>query len=414
MADSSLTTEVCIVGGGPAGIMLGYLLARAGTDVVVLEKHEDFFRDFRGDTIHPSTLQLLGRLGLRREFLALPHNEVSSLDFVVNGTRLHPVDFSRLPKPDDFLTFMPQWDFLDFLVGKARDFPTFRLLMGTDAEGTLQKGGTTVGVTATGPDGGTVEVRAPLTVAADGRSSTVRAAAGLEPREFGIAIDVLWFHLPKPASVPPPTLAYLDAHSMVLTIDRGDYYQAGMIIPKGDFTRLRADGIDAFRTRIANTARFLAPVVSSLRSWDDVKLLAVQVDRLPRWHRPGLLCIGDAAHAMSPAFGVGVNYAIQDAVAAARILIGPLRRGSVSDEDLASVQRRREPPVRAMQALQLRLHRAIAKPGGGAILSNPPTVAERIALRAGLPIARSLLPRLIGQGFRPEHPSSELLSARPR
>jgi 2-polyprenyl-6-methoxyphenol hydroxylase-like FAD-dependent oxidoreductase len=414
MADSTLTAEVCIVGGGPAGIMLGYLLARAGVDVVVLEKHADFFRDFRGDTIHPSTLQLLDQLGFREEFLRLPHNEVKTLDFVVNGTRLHPVDFSRLPKPNDFLTFMPQWDFLDFLAEKARAFPQFRLLMGTDATGTLRKGGTTVGVTATGPDGGTLEIRAPLTIAADGRESTVRAASGLVAHDFGIAIDVLWFHLPKPAKNPPPTLAYLDANAMILTIDRGDYYQAGMVIPKGDFAKLKESGLEAFRARIAATARFLTPVVSSLASWDEVKLLSVQVNRLARWHRPGLLCIGDAAHAMSPAFGVGVNYAVQDAVATANLLIGPLKRGSVSDEDLAAVERRRKPPVSLMQPLQLQLHRLIAKPGGGAVLSNPPTARQRAALRVVIPLARRIMPRLLGLGFRPERISAELLSTKPR
>jgi 2-polyprenyl-6-methoxyphenol hydroxylase-like FAD-dependent oxidoreductase len=409
MTVSSIAADVCIVGGGPAGIMLGYLLARAGIPVVVLEKHKDFFRDFRGDTIHPSTLALLDQLGLREEFLTLPHNEVRSLDFVVNGTRLHPIDFSRLRKPNDFLTFMPQWDFLNFLADKGREYPEFQLIMGADATGTLRKGGTTVGVTATDADGADFEVHAPLTIAADGRASTVRAASGLVPREFGIAIDVLWFHLPKPAKAPKPTLAYIDASAMVLTIDRGDYYQAGMVIPKGDFASLKAEGLDAFRKKITRSARLLTPVVSSLTSWDDVKLLSVQVDRLSRWHRPGLLCIGDAAHAMSPAFGVGVNYAIQDAVATANLLVTPLRRGSVTDEDLERVQRRRKPPVSLMQPIQLQVHKVIARPGGGAILSRPPTASQRAALRILIPIARRIMPRLLGLGFRPERITAELL-----
>ncbi|TAJ47271.1 MAG: FAD-dependent oxidoreductase [Herbiconiux sp.] len=406
-------TEVCIVGGGPAGIMLGYLLARAGIDVVVLEKHADFFRDFRGDTIHPSTLALLGQLGLREEFLRLPHSEVRTLDAVLNGTRIHAIDFSVLPAPDDFLAFMPQWDFLNFLAGEAAQFPSFSLLMNTAATGVRRAGAAVTGVTATDADGG-FEVRARLTVAADGRGSTVRAATGLEPREFGIGIDVLWFALPKPERVPASTLAYVDRDSFVLTIDRRDHYQVGQVIAKGHFEEIQANGIEAFRSRIASTAKPFAGVVGTLSSFDDVKLLSVQVARLNTWYRPGLLCIGDAAHAMSPAFGVGVNYAIQDAVAAANRLAAALLTGTLTEADLAAVQRRRLPPVRAMQALQLRLHEVIGRPDREPVLANPPTRRQRAALRMIVPVVRALAPRLLGRGFRPETIDDVVLGPHPR
>jgi 2-polyprenyl-6-methoxyphenol hydroxylase-like FAD-dependent oxidoreductase len=418
--------EVCVVGGGPAGMMLGYLLARAGVDVVVLEKHEDFFRDFRGDTIHPSTLALLGQLGLREEFLQLPHSEVRTLDAVVNRTRIHVIDFGRLPPPDDLLVFMPQWYFLDFLRQKAEAFPNFRLLMGAEATG-LQRDisgtgesrvvGVTAGRAVPGSDVDTaeaIEVWAGLTVAADGRASVLRAAAGLVPREFGVGIDVLWFSLPKPAVAPKPTLLYVDQGSFVLTIDRRDHYQAGQLIPKGDFERVKTAGLDSFRRQLARTARPLAPVVGHLTDWNQVKLLSVQISRLETWHRPGLLFIGDAAHAMSPAFGVGVNYAIQDAVATANALVTTLRAGggaAVTSAQLAAVQRRRLPPVRAMQALQRGLHAVIAKPDAAPLLADPPTRRQAVALDLVVPLLRRIAPRLIGRGFRPESVGEALLDA---
>ncbi len=381
--------------------MLGYLLARVGVDVVVLEKHADFFRDFRGDTIHPSTLALLGQLGLRDEFLELPHSEVGTLDFVVNGVRVHAVDFGRLPAPNDFLTFMPQWDFLTFLAGKAAEFPSFRLLMSTAATGVRRAGAAVTGVTATDAEG-ELEIVARLTVAADGRGSTVRAATGLEPREFGVGIDVLWFELPNPPVPAPSTLAYIGLDALVLTIDRRDHIQAGSVIPKGRFAEVQAGGLDAFRESLATTAKPLRPVVDTLTDWDQVKLLSVQIARLETWHRPGLLCIGDAAHAMSPAFGVGVNYAIQDAVATANRLAEPLLGDGVSERDLAAIERRRLPPVRAMQALQLRLHEVIGRPHPAPLLANPPTSAQRAALNLLVPVVQAVAPRLIGRGFRPE------------
>ncbi|WP_370544982.1 FAD-dependent oxidoreductase [Herbiconiux sp. VKM Ac-1786] len=405
--------EVCVVGGGPAGVMLGYLLARAGVDVVVLEKHADFFRDFRGDTIHPSTLALLGQLGLREEFLELPHSEVGALDAVVNGTRIHAVDFARLGGEDDFLTFMPQWDFLFFLTRKASEFASFRILMGTAATGVLEEGGRITGATAEDADG-PLEVHAGLTVAADGRGSTVRSAAGFVPTESGVAIDVLWFSLPKPRATLKPTLLYVADGTFVLTIDRRDHFQAGQIIPKGRFDEVKAAGLEAFRRNLAVTAKPLTSVVGTLTDWNQVKLLSVQVSHLERWHRPGLLCIGDSAHAMSPAFGVGVNYAIQDAVATANALVTTLRSGggaAVTGVQLAAIQRRRLPPVRLMQALQLRVHATIAKPGAGPLLASPPTRLQRIALSLIVPMLQAVAPRLIGRGIRPETVSPELLAA---
>ncbi len=400
-------TDCVIAGGGPAGVMLGLILARNGFDVVVVEKHGDFFRDFRGDTIHPSTIGLLGELGLREGFLDLPHTRIRTLDAVIDGNRLRPIDFGRLRPPDNFLVLAPQWDFLTFLAKEAERCDGFHLLMSTEATDVIVEGGAVRGVTASDADD-ELEVRAKLTVAADGRDSTVRAAAGLRPKEFGVPIDVLWFRLPKPADVPPPTLAYLDETAMVLTIDRGDYYQSGMVIKKGGLAQLEAEGIEAFRAALAHTAPFLRTVVGSITTWDDVRLLSIQVNRLETWHRRGLLCIGDAAHAMSPVFGVGVNYAIQDAVATANNVIVSLRAGSVTGSALAAVQDRRLPPVKRMQGIQLRVHRQLAKPGGGAILPNPMPAPLRWALRAGIPLIQLVTTRMVGRGFRPEHLDASL------
>jgi 2-polyprenyl-6-methoxyphenol hydroxylase-like FAD-dependent oxidoreductase len=383
-------------------MMLGLILARNGFDVVVMEKHGDFFRDFRGDTIHPSTVGLLGELGLREGFLALPHTRVRTLDAVIDGNRLRPIDFARLGPPDDFLVLAPQWDFLNFLAKEGERHDGFHLLMNTEASDVIVEGGAVRGVVAADADD-ELDVRATLTVAADGRDSAVRAAAGLRPEEYGVPIDLLWFRLPKPAEVPPPTLAYLDETAMVLTIDRGDYYQSGMVIKKGGLAQLQAAGIEAFRSAVVHTAPFLEPVVDSLASWDDVKLLSVQVNRLETWHRPGLLCIGDAAHAMSPVFGVGVNYAIQDAVATANLVTPSLRAGIVTAEALAAVQARRLPPVKRMQGIQLRVHRQLAKPGGGAILPDPMPAPLRWLLGAAMPLIQFVTARMVGRGFRPEH-----------
>lgn len=409
-----LSVDCCIAGGGPAGMMLGMLLARAGLEVAVLEKHADFFRDFRGDTIHPSTIELLGELGLRDEFLALPHTTVRTLDAVINGHRLHPVDFGYLKPPNDFLVLMPQWDFLNFLAEKAEAYPGFQLLMQTEATGLLHDEQIVSGVSASSADGD-IEISARLTVAADGRDSTIRRAADLSPHEYGVGIDVLWFHLAVPADAPPDTLGYLDAASMLITIPRGDYYQVGLVITKGGFEPLKRAGLDEFRRVVTSAAPFLGESVREITDWDQVKLLSVQVDRLDRWHLPGMLVIGDAAHAMSPAFGVGVNYAIQDAVAAANALVGPLRFGSgtaVLEEDCAGVQKRRMPAVTRMQALQLQVHKRLAKPGGGAILPAQLSWQQKTALAVAMPLIQRLTAPMIGRGFAQEHLCDDLLYPR--
>ena len=418
-----IDVDCCVVGGGPAGVMLGMLLARAGVQVAVLEKHGDFLRDFRGDTIHPSTLQVLDELGLRDAFLTLPHTSVSTLDAVVDGTRITPVDFDSLRGRNDFLVLMPQWDFLDFLAENAKAYRGFRLLMNTDATQFVTDetaGGRVTGVRATGPDG-PVEVHAALTVAADGRDSVLRAASGLPSTDFGAPIDVVWFRLPQPADRPPDTLGYIDEHRLVLTIPREGYYQMGLVIPKGGFDELRREGLESVRDAIVQTAPFLASVVGELKSFDQLKLLSVQINRLETWWRPGLLCIGDAAHAMSPAFGVGVNFAVQDAVAAANRLAPLLcgagsaagARASALDAACAWVQRRRMPPVRAMQAVQLAAHHVI-NGAGVQLLPSPLGEPRRIVLSAVLPVVRRLAARMIGRGFRPEHVASRVRGATTR
>lgn len=391
--------DCVIAGGGPAGVMLGYLLVRAGLRVTVLEKHGDFFRDFRGDTIHPSTLTVLGELGLRERFLELPLTRLPTMDAVVDGARFELVDFRTLPGRDDFLVLAPQWDLLNFLAMEGARLPGFDLRMQTRATDLIVHDGDVRGVRAIGPDG-PIEFRAALTVAADGRDSAIRAAAGMSPRQLGAPIDVLWFRLPKPADAPPPTLAYLSASGMVLTIDRGDYYQAGMVIPKGGFDELRHAGLPSLRERIIGTAPFLAPVAASLADWDQIKLLSVQLNRLEHWSRPGFIAIGDAAHAMSPVGGVGVNYAIQDAVALAGAVAPALRRGAVPPEILAAVSRRRIRPVRRMQRIQRIAHRALARRArpGRALPRLVPVV-----LRLASPLIRRVTARVIGLGFLPEH-----------
>ncbi len=385
-------------------MMLGLLLARAGVDVTVLEKHADFFRDFRGDTIHPSTLDLIDQLGLRRRFMQIPQNSITTLDIVVGGTRLTPVDFGTLRGPNKRIALMPQWDFLDLLAQEGQALENFHLLMNTKVTDLLHSGGAVSGVQAQGPEG-PLQITAALTVAADGRGSTVRDASGLHPEALGVPIDVLWFRLPTPPSPPPDTLGYLRNRTMLITIPRTGYYQMGMLIPKGGFGKIRASGLAAFRQRIGTTAPFLAQAAQSLRDWDEVKLLSVQLDRLKHWSVPGLLCIGDAAHAMSPVFGVGVNYAVQDAVAAARLLAPPLLAGHPTGDALRRLQRRREWPVRLMQPLQQRVHRllsgAVLSDVGAAGLESMSQWQARLATLAAT-AARPLLARLVGRGFLPE------------
>lgn len=391
----------CVIsGGGPAGMVLGHMLARAGLRVTVLEKHADFLRDFRGDTIHPSTLTVLGELGLRERFLALPVDRLKTMDVVVEGERVTAVDFGTLPGPDRELVFAPQWHFLDFLARESAACPGFELRMSTEATGLVVDGeDVVVGVRASGADG-PLELRAPLVVAADGRGSALRADAGLAPVASGVPIDVLWFDLPKPPDAPPPTLGYLDRMGMVLTLDRGTRYQGGLVIPKGGDAGLRAAGLPTLRERITAIAPVLAPVVDTLDDWGRVKLLSVQLDRLERWWRPGFVAIGDAAHAMSPVGGVGVNYAVQDAVALANAIVPELAAGRVSPATLARVQRRRLPPVRRMQRFQRLVHERLA---GAATRRHVLPFPVRLALRHATPLVRRVLARVIGHGFRPEH-----------
>ncbi|MDN4598160.1 FAD-dependent oxidoreductase [Leifsonia virtsii] len=408
----TLQTTCVIAGGGPAGMMLGLILARNGVDVVVLEKHADSFRDFRGDTIHPSTIGVLGELGLRERFLGLPHTSVPRLDVVVNGNRVHAIDFGRLRPPDDFLVLAPQWDFLNFLAAEAAAYPNFRLLMSTDATGLIWDGDVVRGLRANGPDG-PLEVRARLVVSADGRGSERRGQAGLRPRAFGVPIDVLWFRLPSPKNQPAHTLAYIGGGGMVVTIERDDYLQVGLVIAKGGFGRLQEGGLGAFRDAVEQAAPHLRAVLETVTDWDQVKLLSVQIDRLPRWYRRGYLAIGDAAHAMSPAFGVGVNYAIQDAVAAANALAGPLQdddalAGTIDLRLLDAIQRRRVPPVAAMQRIQLAAHRFISRPEGVRLLPDPLPAPLRLALDGVTPAMQAVSSRLIGRGLRPESVAVEL------
>ncbi len=414
--DGIMRVRCCIAGGGPAGMMLGFLLARAGVDVVVLEKHADFLRDFRGDTVHPSTLELIAELGLLDDFLARPHQELPRLQGVINGNQVTIADFAHLPTRCRFIALMPQWDFLSFLAEHGRRYPGFRVLMRAEVTDLIEEGGRIAGVRAATPDG-PLEIRADLVVGADGRRSTVRARAGLAVRDFGAPIDVLWMRLSKRADDPDAALGRFAAGRLLVTIDRGDYWQCGLVIAKGGFDALRARGLPALRDDIVAIAPFLRDRVGELETWDDVKLLTVTIDRLRRWYRPGLLCIGDAAHAMSPMGGVGINLAVQDAVAAANLLAAPLRAGTAGERDLAAVQRRRELPVRLIQALQVFAQNRIFRnvPGSNAS-TTPPAAASAAPPRGGvglLPIPLRLLrrfpflsrfpARVVGLGFRPEH-----------
>ena len=386
----------------------GYLFARAGLSVTVLEKHADFLRDFRGDTIHPSTITLLRELGLIDKFLALPLARLATMDVVLDGRRLTVVDFGTLPSPDDFLVFAPQWDFLNFMADQAAALPGFELRMRAEAVSLIEDEGRVTGVRVDSPDG-PLEVRARLTVAADGRASRIRDSAGFTPITEGVPIDVLWFDLPKPADPPPPTLGYVGGNGMVLTIERGDHYQGGMVIAKGGFDELRAQGLDALRARIAATAPVLSTVVDSLQTWDQVKVLSVQLNHLERWWRDGFICIGDAAHAMSPVAGVGINYAIQDAVALANASVTSLRSGPVPTSVLAAVQRRRERPVERMQRIQKLVHGRISRPAQGRPAFPP---AARAMITLAQPVLRRVMARLVGRGFLPEHADLDALDGR--
>ncbi|MBH0131062.1 FAD-dependent oxidoreductase [Salinibacterium sp. NK8237] len=410
-----LETTVCIAGGGPAGIVAGLILARAGVDVVVLEKHADFLRDFRGDTVHPSTLNLLDQLGVGAQAKAIEHSELSSLDAVIDGIRLKAVDFTTLPAPHPYVTLMPQWDLLTLLAEEARAQSSFRLVLEATAQSEIQENGRVVGVKASTSDG-PIRVTAALTVAADGRDSAVRDSLGLVPHDYGVPIDVLWFRVPRPTKPMPDTLANIRGGSALVTIPRPGYFQCGLLIRKGTFPEFQKAGIEAFRHTIASIAPRLTEVTAEIGSFDDVKLLSVQINRLHKWWVPGALCIGDAAHAMSPAFGVGINYAIQDAVALANILVPALRTkgtdAAAIDEACAALQRRRALPTALMQRMQRVAHRLINRATRGVVLHNPPQLRERFVIAVVLPRLRPILARIVGYGFRPERIARGIL--RPR
>jgi 2-polyprenyl-6-methoxyphenol hydroxylase-like FAD-dependent oxidoreductase len=395
-----ISTRCCIAGGGPAGMMLGLLLARAGIDVVVLEKHADFLRDFRGDTVHPSTMQVMHELGLLDAFLALPHSEVRTLGVQIGAEFFEFADFSHLPTRCKFVAFMPQWNFLDFLAAEAKRCPTFRLLMQTEAAGLIREDDRMVGVSALGPDGA-LQIRAELVIGADGRHSTLRDAAGFEVVDRGAPMDVLWLRVSKHTSDPGQTLGRVDAGRIFIMLDRNDYWQCAFVIPKGGIDEVHAHGLEAFRADIVQLAPFLQDRVHELATWDDVKLLTVAVNRLDTWYRPGLLFIGDAAHAMSPVGGVGINLAIQDAVATANILVPRMRQGAATLDDLRTLQRRRELPTRLTQRTQVLIqNRVISNVLRGTMTPKPP-LAVRILGRYAL--LRRLPARAVGMGFRPEH-----------
>jgi 2-polyprenyl-6-methoxyphenol hydroxylase-like FAD-dependent oxidoreductase len=400
MASPLPPVTCCIAGGGPAGIMLGFLLARAGLSVMVLEKHGDFLRDFRGDTIHPSTLEVMHELGLLESLLRRPHQEVRELHGLVGDSDIRIADFTHLPTRCRFIALMPQWDFLDFLAGAGARFPGFRLVMQGEVVDLIEQGGRIAGVRAHTADG-PLEVRADLVVGADGRHSLVRERAGLPVKHLGAPIDVLWMRLSKLPDDPQETGGRINFGRILVTLDRGDYWQCAFVIRKDGFAELHARGLDALRDDIARIAPFLRDRLGELRDWDDVKLLTVAVDRLERWWRPGLLCIGDSAHAMSPIGGVGINLAIQDAVAAANILAQPLRDGTLTEAHLAEVQRRRTLPTRLTQGMQVFMQERVIN---RVISSDKPIQAPGLLrLLNHLPFLARIPARLVGMGIRPEH-----------
>jgi 2-polyprenyl-6-methoxyphenol hydroxylase-like FAD-dependent oxidoreductase len=398
--NQTIRTTCVIAGAGPAGMMLGVLLARAGVDVTVVEKHADFLRDFRGDTIHPSTLQVIEELGLIDEFLALPHTRAEKLSAEMGGRTITIADFSKLPVKNRFIAFMPQWDFLNFLAGQASRYPNFRLIMQAEVTEISENGGKVSGLSVRTPERG-IEIEADLVVGADGRNSIVRAKASLAVESFGTPSEVVWMKLSKRPGDPNEVMGHAGPRQGFVLIDRGDYWQCGFVIRKTTFADMREQGIMTFRKMVAEVSPLPADRVEELRSFDDTSLLTVRIDRLTRWWRPGLICIGDAAHAMSPIGGVGVNLAIQDAVAAANILAAPLLQGRLCDADLAAVEKRRSFPTRATQKMQLMMRSGRRKDEGDEQKrKGPPGFIRGIAR---WPILAHLAGRLMGMGFRMEH-----------
>lgn len=394
-----IKTKVVIAGGGPAGIMLGLLLARANVDVVVVEKHGDFLRDFRGDTIHPSTLDIIEQLGFIREFLALPHTRAEKLHAQIAGRNITIADFSWLPVRHRFIAFMPQWDFLNFLAGKAGQFDNFRLLMNAPVTDLLRQGDRICGLQVDTPEG-PLTIEADVVIGADGRNSVIREKAGLEIERFGEPTEVVWMRLSKQPDDPKETMGHAGPRQGFVLIDRGDYWQCGYVVRKGTFDVMKAKGLEAFRARVSQVCPLPADRLEEIRSWDDASLLTVRIDRLTRWWKPGVICIGDAAHAMSPIGGVGVNLAIQDAVAAANVLIPVLSSGgSISDADLSAIEKRRSFPTKAIQRLQLMMRSRKKDQPETKRADGPPAFVLAIIR---FPLLAHLAGRLIGCGVRRE------------
>jgi len=396
MSSGTHESDLCIVGGGPAGMMAGFLFARAGVRTLVIEKHSDFLRDFRGDTVHPSTLNLFDELGLLDQLLEQPHDKVTSVGAVIAGRQYRVGDFTHLPGRGRFVALMPQWDFLNFLAGQAKKLPAFALRMECEAQSLIDEDGRVTGIALASGEA----LTARLVIAADGRGSILRKVAGLPLQDLGAPIDVFWFRIPKERTPENRTQAFIGAGEMVVVIDRGDYFQCARVIQKGSADAVRANGIDCFREDIVATAPVTRAGINALNDWEEVKLLSVSLDRLTQWHRPGLLVIGDAAHAMSPVGGVGINLAIQDAVAAANILAAAMARGESPDPLLAKVQDRRMFPVKVIQTLQRAIHKRVL---GSALASRDPRAPWQLKLVDAVPLLQRVPARLLGLGVKREH-----------